>query len=102
MFFGGVYSHAVIKRPAGGEYRVQEQYGGQNHPLIAADSDREVAALALKALDPDGRLAYARVDLVGGSDGPLVMETELIEPSLFTWLAPGSPDRLVGAVLDRL
>ncbi len=102
LFFGGTYSHAVVKRPANGDFRVQEQYGGESHSIIAADSDRDIAAQALKTLDPDNNLAYARVDLVGGADRPMVMEVELIEPSLFLWLAPGSPDRLVSAVAERI
>ena len=28
MFFGGVFSHAVSKRPKAGEFRVQERLGG--------------------------------------------------------------------------
>ena len=29
MFFGGVFSHAVSKRPQAGEFRVQERLGGR-------------------------------------------------------------------------
>src|SRR5262249_12250351 len=28
MFFGGKYSHAVLKQPKAGDFRVQEEYGG--------------------------------------------------------------------------
>ena len=28
FYFGGSFSHAIIKRPAAGDFRVQEQYGG--------------------------------------------------------------------------
>jgi hypothetical protein len=30
LFFGGAFSHAVIKRPRGGDFRVQNEYGGSS------------------------------------------------------------------------
>ena len=47
-------------------------------------------------------LLYARVDLVGTADAPLVMELELIEPEIFLPMADGSADRLAEAVLATL
>ena len=35
MFFGGAFSHAVNKRPARGEFRVQERLGGVISPAVA-------------------------------------------------------------------
>src|SRR3546814_14343853 len=29
FFFGGRFSHAIVKRPASGAFRVQEQFGGR-------------------------------------------------------------------------
>ena len=46
--------------------------------------------------------AYARVDLLDTEQGPVVIELELTEPSLFFGTAPGSADRLVTAVLRHL
>jgi hypothetical protein len=37
--------------------------------------------------------AYARVDLLPTGDGPVVLELEVIEPSLFLHLDPASPAR---------
>ncbi len=51
---------------------------------------------------PQG-LLYARVDLVPGPDGaPLLIELELVEPSLFLAHAPGAADRLATAIAARL
>ena len=61
-----------------------------------------VARQALAAVPHDGPLLYARVDLVPGPDGPLLMELELTEPSLFLRWAPGSADRFARAVAARL
>jgi hypothetical protein len=35
---------------------------------------------------------YARVDAIETSDGPLLMELEMIEPELFLDLVPGAAD----------
>ena len=35
VFLGGEYSHAVLKRPAGGDFRVQEHLGGNSAPAEA-------------------------------------------------------------------
>jgi hypothetical protein len=39
-------------------------------------------------------LTYARVDLVHGAGGPMVIELELIEPELFLGLEPAAAPRL--------
>jgi glutathione synthase/RimK-type ligase-like ATP-grasp enzyme len=88
MYFGGDYSHAVRKIPADGDYRVQVFYGGLVEPHVAADAERQVAEAALAAVPAE--LAYARVDLVPTSRGPVLMELELIEPQLFLD-EPGEP-----------
>jgi hypothetical protein len=45
---------------------------------------------------------YARVDLIGGPDTPLVMELELIEPSLFLPFAASSAGLLARAAVALL
>ena len=43
------------------------------------------------------------MDLVDGDDGrPVVMEVELVEPSLFLDLAPGASERLADTLLGWL
>jgi glutathione synthase/RimK-type ligase-like ATP-grasp enzyme len=88
VYFGGEYSHAVRKVPADGDYRVQVFYGGLVEPHVATDAERRAAEAALAAVPAD--LAYARVDLVPTSRGPVLMELELIEPQLFLD-EPGDP-----------
>jgi glutathione synthase/RimK-type ligase-like ATP-grasp enzyme len=87
FFFGGRFSHAIVKRPAAGDFRVQEQFGGRETAWEASDAARTLAAMALAAAP--AAPVYARVDMVGDAAGRLhVMELELIEPSLFLHHAP--------------
>ena len=88
MLFGGDYSHAVVKRPKSGDFRVQELHGGVTLPCrIPPDGAIELAQAALAAAPASA--AYARVDIVPDDSGMLrIMELELIEPSLFLDHAP--------------
>ncbi|KTE78313.1 ATP-grasp domain-containing protein [Sphingopyxis sp. A083] len=82
FFFGGAFSHAIVKRPASGDFRVQEQFGGRETGWDASAAARRLAAAALAAAPAPP--IYARVDMVGDAAGVLhIMELELIEPSLF-------------------
>ena len=97
--FGGAVSHAVLKTPAPGDFRVQEEYGGR---IVGVEPEPALVALAGAALEavphPDP-LLYARVDAVRLEDGAFaVMELELVEPSLYFPFAPGSAGRFADAV----
>jgi glutathione synthase/RimK-type ligase-like ATP-grasp enzyme len=91
MILGGHFSHAVRKVPRAGEYRVQEQYGGTVIPVAPSDEERSVARAALDQVPAP--CLYARVDLVETTDGPVVMELEVIEPYMFLPDGPGATER---------
>lgn len=96
FYFGGTLSHAISKRPARGDFRVQEEHGGQ---LAAIEPDASMLACAQKALAVVAEpTLYARVDLVRTQAGLAVMELELIEPSLYLRLCERAPENLAMAV----
>lgn len=100
MLFDGEFSHAVVKRPKAGDYRVQPHLGGREEPCNAPDGAIEIARAALAAAPGDP--AYARVDLVRGNDGELkIMELELIEPSLWLQHAPDKGESFAAAIRRR-
>jgi hypothetical protein len=100
MLFDGVFSHAVVKRPRAGDYRVQPHLGGREEPCAAPDGAVDIARAALAATP--GNPAYARVDLVRGNDGELkIMELELIEPSLWLQHAPDQGESFAAAIRRR-
>lgn len=98
MFAGGQLSHAVQKIPSPGEYRVQDHHGGSVHPYRATADEITVAMAALDVVSSS--LAYARVDLVCTSRGPVVMELELVEPALFLDADPLAPETFADAFLS--
>lgn len=82
FYFGGRLSHAIVKRPAAGDFRVQEEHGGIIAPVAPAEDLVRAGNQAIKAVGTT--LLYARVDLVRLASGqPALMEMELIEPSLY-------------------
>ena len=103
VFFDGAFSHAVLKRPRSGDFRVQSEHGGTLEPVeptapVVAAGERAIAGIPF---DGDVPL-YARVDgcIV---DGELrLMELEVLEPELFLRCAPESAGRLADALLARM
>jgi len=95
----GETSHAVRKRAAPGEFRVQDDHGGKVAPAEAEAAVVMVAEQAVAA-SPVVPL-YARVDLVETARGPLLMELEVIEPELFYRFCPAAAERLAQALLRR-
>lgn len=101
ILFGGRASHAVLKTPAAGDFRVQEEHGGTIRAVPLATEIVDAAARAVAAAEDaggaDGSLLYARADLVRWADGWAVMEVELIEPSLYFAYDDASPARFADA-----
>lgn len=100
IYFGGRFSHAAQKIPRCGDFRVQEEHGGHFRLVELGPDLLEVGRRTLDVVEEDW--LYARVDLVRVSDGqPVVIELELIEPSLYFNLDPESPHRFAKA-LDEI
>lgn len=101
FYFGGRFSHAILKVPSAGDFRVQEQYGGRE---ITVDAPAEARAVAEAALGgAPGDALYARIDMVRGADGGLrLMELELIEPDLFLSHAADGGSLFAEALRARL
>ena len=100
VFLGGEYSHAMLKRPAPGDFRVQEEFGGSSAAADAPEELRESAARVLAAVD--GPWLYARVDGVRADGGLLLMELEMLEPLLFLGEHPRAPGRFADAIAEVL
>ncbi len=100
VFIDGELTHAVLKRPGPGEFRVQGHLGGRAEAPTAPPGVVAAARAALSAL-PAPPL-YARIDAVEAAAGPLVMEAEVNEPGLFFTHAPAAAARFAEALLRRL
>ncbi len=103
MFFGGQFSHAVLKTAKPGDFRVQSDFGGKAH---AADPPAFVLECAIRAVQAVGQTLYARVDgivdRVSNEHLFRIMELELIEPALFLSSHPSAADRFADAIAGAI
>jgi len=99
FFFSGEFSHAILKVPAAGEFRSQEERGAEVLSVRPEDDLLQSARKALAALTQSP--LYARIDMVRNAANQFdVMELELIEPSLYLRTDAEAPGRFARAI-DR-
>jgi glutathione synthase/RimK-type ligase-like ATP-grasp enzyme len=99
IFFGGTFSHAILKKPQAEDFRVQNDFGGTSQP---ADPPSHVLASATRAVQAVEPIVYARVDGVVDDTQFHLMELELIEPMLFLADHPEAANRFAGAIAQAL
>jgi glutathione synthase/RimK-type ligase-like ATP-grasp enzyme len=99
VFIDGGLTHAVLKRPGDGDFRVQPHFGGRSERAEPAAATVEAARRSLAAL-PEAPL-YVRIDGVEAASGFTIMEVEAHEPGLFFNLAPETADVFADAILRR-
>jgi glutathione synthase/RimK-type ligase-like ATP-grasp enzyme len=102
VYIDGQFSHAVLKRPRAGDFRVQQEHGGSTEAFLpsAAQVDQ---ANRIAAMVPQVRESlYCRIDAVARDGKLLLMELELIEPELFLGLAEGAAARFAKAIVERI
>lgn len=98
IYFNKKFSHAVLKKPAKDDFRVQDNFGGtsnlQNPPQFALRQAEKIFSLI------DEPLLYARVDGIISNDQFLLMELELIEPVLFLTHSEKATHKFVEEILS--
>jgi glutathione synthase/RimK-type ligase-like ATP-grasp enzyme len=102
LYLGGELSHAIRKGPLlergkgepDGLFAEEDIRPRDPSPAELALGERALAAMTARF----GALLYARVDLLPSPDGPVIVEVELTEPSLFLGHAEGAPARLAEAI----
>jgi len=96
IWIDGELTHAMRKSP---RFSGQDEAVSGPHPID--DAERALAEAVLAPLA--AQILYGRVDVARDERGaPMVMEVELIEPSLFLLQHPPARDRLVAAIFRRL
>ena len=100
VWIDGKLTHAVRKSA---RFDEEDEYVSAAVPIALAEAALAEAALA-RVVEATGEMPmYARVDVAPGPDGePVVMELELIEPSLFFPQSPPALERFVAAIRRRL
>ena len=96
FYFNNQFSHAIQKIPKREDFRVQEEYGANISVATPEPALLEAADRVMQLVDPVP--VYARADFVRGPDGNfLLMELELIEPSMYLRMDAEAPRRFAEA-----
>jgi O-ureido-D-serine cyclo-ligase len=96
VWIDGGLSHAIRKSP-----RFSGDRESTTGPFPIADDQRALAEAALAPVRD--QILYGRVDIAHDADGrPMVMELELVEPSLFFARGEGAADRYVAGLARRM
>lgn len=97
VFFDGEYSHAVLKKPSPGDFRVQEELGGHAEPQ---DPSLEIVEQARRVVSQVPQpLLYARIDGIERDGGFVLMELEINEPFLYIGSSSGAAERFANAIV---
>ena len=104
VYLGGEYSHTVRKaallrsgqQPGDALYLAEDIERTEPTP-----AERSVADATFRAL-PSNNLLLGRVDLVPTDEGPVVLEVELTEPSLYLTYADGAIERFADAIANAV
>ena len=97
FYFNGEYSHAILKTPKAGDFRVQEEHGGIIQPAeppvdLSVAGEKIMKCISATPL-------YARADFVRTEAGEfVVVELELIEPSMYLRQAEHAPQMFAEAI----
>lgn len=97
MVIGGKFTHAVLKKGKGGDFRVQENFGGTVHDHLPAAEEIEFAQKVVDKAKPG--IVYARVDVMRDNNNNLTLgELEVFEPALWLRKYPPAAELLAGLI----
>ncbi|MGB0429843.1 MAG: ATP-grasp domain-containing protein [Bacteroidia bacterium] len=100
MYFGGKYSHSVLKTAKKGDFRVQDDFGGTVQNYMPDKSEIEFGEYVLAQIN--SMPTYARVDIFKDNNTRNALgELELIEPELWFRKHPKSAEMLAKTIANQ-
>jgi glutathione synthase/RimK-type ligase-like ATP-grasp enzyme len=104
IYFNGQFSHAALKLPKAGDFRVQGAFGGASQPALPDKGLIEQGATIIAHVQAqlEREFLYIRVDGIVIDGRLVIMELELIEPSLFIAFDEQAAARFAQAMVARL
>lgn len=108
VFLGHEYQHGILKKPAPRalqEFRCNISEGGTAVLYEPTAEEMDFAVRTLRAYESLGcPVHYSRIDLIPTARGPMLMEAELINPSIFARYFDRGQEfgKKIAAYFDRL
>ena len=100
VFFNNKFSHAILKKPKTGDFRVQQFFGGTIERIDPEQEFIDEAGSYLNSFAP--KTLYARVDGLMVNGKFMLMELELIEPFLYLAYHPDAPENFFKALNEQI
>ena len=100
IFFNKKFSHAINKKPAVGDFRIQVQFGGKYTSITPSEALIQQAQTIINTFP--NNLLYARIDGIIINDEIQLMEVECIEPDLYFNYSEGSLQQFVNTILNLI
>lgn len=98
MVIGGKYTHAILKKGKGSDFRIQESFGGTIQDYIPSKEEIDFAQNVVKNSKPG--ILYARVDVMWDNNNILTLgELEVFEPALWLRRNPDAAELLADEVV---
>jgi len=99
MVIGGSFTHAVLKKGKGADFRVQESFGGTIHDYSPSPEEIDFAQTVV-AKSKTG-IIYARVDVMWDNNDHLSLgELEVFEPALWLRRNPEAAEIFAEIIAD--
>lgn len=89
IFVGGTYSYSVLKSPQEDDFRNNRRWIESISLYSPTDEERRLATLLVESSPEPPHIC--RVDLVRSENGPLILEFETVNPSLYIGQVDGGP-----------
>lgn len=111
-FFGGRYSHSILKTTGKNSILIHAEHGGSLHFPVTPSDDVIVFAndvyrqiipafnMATGSICDEQHLLYMRIDIIETKSGPVLVECEGVEPELFFRARKGSEADFRRAIED--
>jgi glutathione synthase/RimK-type ligase-like ATP-grasp enzyme len=100
IYYGGKFSHSVIKKVKQGDYRAHPDWGAE---VLLYDPTVEEIEVGHRVLDAVGHpVHFARLDMIPSDNGPYVIEIELIDPMMFFNHQPETADNYADHIENYL
>ncbi len=101
MVIGGKFTHAVLKKGKGEDFRVQENFGGTVNDYQPIREEIEFAEMVVERSQPG--IPYARVDVMWDNNNELSLgELEVFEPALWLRKHPPAAELLAKIILKKI
>jgi len=97
MVIGGKFTHSILKKGKGDDFRVQESFGGTVEDYLPSPEEIEFAQNVVSRAKSG--IVYARVDVMWDNNNELTLgELEVFEPALWLRKNPPAAELLAGII----